>query len=66
MKLIALKTFTPDGSRKIKSGESFEISDKSAQYLISTGYARRDVVEPENESPKSKREYKRRDLTAEK
>ena len=67
MKLISLKAFSPDGIRKLTVGEEFEISDKSALFLIATKRAK-----PASQSQKKKESvdhagaYSRRDLRAEK
>lgn len=61
MKLIAIVSLSPDGIHRYKKGERFEISDASARLLIATKKAKPDI-----ENPKSKREYLRRDMEAEK
>lgn len=64
MKLIAVKDHTPDGSRKLKAGEPFEISDGAAKLLVASGLAK--YAEEAPQQPKAKGSYKRRDMTAEK
>lgn len=55
--LIALKSFSPDGSRRIKKGESFTVTDNSAKLLVATKHAR---YETEHTG-----KYRRRDMRAE-
>lgn len=62
VKLIALRDFSPDGSRKLKTGERFTMTESSARLLIALNRARLDE-EPVTET---KRTYKRRDMVAEK
>lgn len=65
MKLIALRDFTPDGSLKLKKGDTFEMSETSGRFLIATHRARVDGSELAELEPKVKA-YKRRDMRAEK
>lgn len=67
MKLIALKDFTPDGVRRLKAGEVFEISDKSSHILIATKRAKpvdKPVEKPSDEEKPKKGQYSRRDMRA--
>lgn len=61
-KLIAEKDFSPDGSRKLKIGEEFEMSDSAARLLVATRRAK--YKEPITEPLKPNR-YKRKDMRAE-
>lgn len=61
MELIALANFSPDGSRKLKTGEHFEMSASSARLLIALKKAK--AANAQNEDPK--RKYKTRAMQAE-
>lgn len=60
MKLISLQDQTIDGTRHLKVGEKFEMSDASGRFLIATKRAKIDNTE----EPK-KGKYNRRDMRAE-
>ncbi len=61
MKLISTMDQNLDGNRRLKTGEEFEISEKSGRLLIAMKRARlAKQEEPEKGS------YKRRDMRAEK
>ena len=62
VRLVALKSHTPDGTHRYKPGDTYELSAKSARLVIATKMAK--LAEPE-EPKKNRREYKRRDLKAE-
>jgi hypothetical protein len=62
VELIALKNFSPDGVRSLKKGQRFEISSASARFLIATHRA---TIAIDDDIIRRKREYKRRDLQAE-
>lgn len=57
--LIAETDFSPDGSRRLKRGDSFVMSDNSARLLVATKKAR---YKTERIEPKK---YKRRDMRPE-
>ena len=58
--LIALKSFSPDGSRQIKKNEKFTMSDSSARFLIATKRAKLALETEHMDHGK----YKRRDMRA--
>lgn len=60
VRLIALKPHTLDGSRRYKTGETYQLSEKSAKLVIAAGLAKLDDGEKQN-----KPQYRRRDMRAE-
>lgn len=62
--LTAITRFPYDG-KMLQPNQDFEAAAKFARILIAIGKARRRVADVKVEPPKSKRQYRRRDLTAE-
>lgn len=60
MKLISLQDQTVDGSRHLKTGEEFEMSEASARFLIATKRAK----PKESDESKEPKRYNRRDMRA--
>lgn len=69
MRLIATQRF-PYDNKALKVGDPFDASDKDAQMLIGFGKARagnaaENSSEQNTQSPRKKRQYRRRDMEAE-
>jgi hypothetical protein len=59
VKVIAVKSHTPDGSKRYKVGAVYEVSERAAKTLLAYGLVK---MAPED-APR--REYHRRDMKAE-
>lgn len=62
-KVIALKPHSPDGIHRYKTGDRYSISDASARLLIATKRVR--VDDRQEDPPKDRKKYERRDMRPE-
>lgn len=63
VKVVALKNHSPDAARRYRAGDVYELTEKSARFMVALGFVRLADNSPEDTS---RRTYKRRDLQAEK